>query len=126
VCALPTTKPEGTHTVTKSEQNEAAPWKITLQKMENSLVDTGIFISPLIRFLYSLYAGEVFLSVDGIITGISEVHKNKSIYKYFSHKIVMYLWCSGRVVGLKSRECQFEPCQCTFRLTAFSGNFRRL
>jgi len=68
------------YTVTKSEPNEAALWKITLQKMENSLVDTGIFISPLIRFLYSLYAGEVFRSVDGIITGIVEDHK--SLFKY--------------------------------------------
>jgi len=67
---------EGLYTVTKSAQNEAALWKITLQKMENFLVDTGIFISPLIRFLYSLYAGKVFWSLDGIITGINEVHEN--------------------------------------------------
>jgi len=68
------------HTVTKSEQNDAALWKITLPKMENFLVDTRIFISPLIHFLYSLCAGEVFQSVDGIITGISKVHKSLFIY----------------------------------------------
>jgi len=63
------------YTVTKSEPNEAALWKITFQQMENSLVDTGIFILPPIWFLYSLYSGEVFRSVDGIITGINKVHK---------------------------------------------------
>jgi len=67
------------HTVTKSKQNEAALWKITLQKMENPLVDTGIFISPPIQNLYSLYAGKLFQSLDGIITGINEVHKNLRI-----------------------------------------------
>jgi len=65
-----------TYTVTKSEPNEAVLWKITLQKMENSLVDTGIFISPLIRFSYRLYAGKVFQSLDGIITGNDKVYKN--------------------------------------------------
>jgi len=64
------------YTVTKSEPNDAVLWKITLQEMENSLVDTGIFISPLIRFLYSLYAGKVFQSLDGIITGIRDNHRN--------------------------------------------------
>ena len=65
-----------TYNVTKSEPKEAVLWKITLQKMENTLVDTGIFISPLIRFLYCLYAGKVFQSLDGIITGIDEVYQN--------------------------------------------------
>jgi len=64
------------YTVTKSEPNEAVLWKITLQKMENSLVDTGIFILPLIQYLYRLYAGKVFQSLDGIITGIDEVYQN--------------------------------------------------
>jgi len=71
------------YTVTKSEPNEAVLWKITLQKMENSFVDNGISISPLIRFLYSLYVGKVFQSLDGIITGIIEVHKNLKLYVIF-------------------------------------------
>jgi hypothetical protein len=64
------------YTVTKSEPNKAVFWKITLQKMENSFVNTGIFISPLIWFLYRLYAGKVFQSLDGIITRIDEVYQN--------------------------------------------------
>ena len=48
--------------------------------MENSLVDTGIFISPLILFLYSLYVGKVFQSLDGIISGIDKVYENLRIY----------------------------------------------
>jgi len=68
------------YNVTKSEPNEAALWEITLQNMENSFVDTELFISPLIWFLYSLYAGKVFSSLDWKITGINEVHKNSPIY----------------------------------------------
>jgi len=41
--------------------------------MENSLVHTGLFISPLKRSLYSSYAGKVFGSLNGIITEINEV-----------------------------------------------------
>jgi hypothetical protein len=42
----------------KSEPNEPSLWKITLQKRENSHVDTGTFIPPLTRFLYILLCGK--------------------------------------------------------------------
>jgi len=75
------------YTLTKSKPNKAVLWKITLQMMENSLVEIGIFISPLIRFLYSSYAGKVFQSLDRIITGIDEVYKNLGLYTFIFQNI---------------------------------------
>jgi hypothetical protein len=48
----------GWYTVTKSKQNEASLWKITLQKRKNSHVATGTFIPALTQFLYILLCGK--------------------------------------------------------------------
>jgi hypothetical protein len=61
----------GTYTVTKSEPNKASFWKITLQKRENSHVDTGTFIPALTRFLYNLLCGKsVPVYGQGHFTGL--------------------------------------------------------